>query len=108
MKIINFVTHSTSSSSLFDLPDQWGAARVLHSYNCLCSVSLYTATNYIFLGKDNANFVKFYQKARKTNRALQLYANYKVFDNYTCKQEPTFANVHCLADRSSVRCKTST
>ena len=31
-----------------------------------------------------------------------------VFDNYTCKQEPTFANVHCLADLSSVRYKTST
>ena len=42
-----------------------------------------------------------------TNRALQLYANYMVFDNYTCKQEPTFANVH-LADLSSVRYKTST
>ena len=30
-----------------------------------------------------------------------------VFDNYTCKLEPTFANVHCLADLSSVRYKTS-
>ena len=38
MKIINFVTHSTRSSSLFDLPDQSGAARV-HSYKCLCSIS---------------------------------------------------------------------
>ena len=47
LKIINFVTHSTSSSSLFDLPDQSGAARV-HSYNFLCSISLYTATNYVF------------------------------------------------------------
>ena len=31
-----------------------------------------------------------------------------VLYNYTCKQEPTFANVHCLADLSSVRYKTST
>ena len=46
-KIINFVTHGTSSSSLFDLPDQSGAARV-HSYNFLCSISLETAINYIF------------------------------------------------------------
>ena len=29
------------------------------------------------LGKDNVNF---YQKARKTNRVLRLYANYMVFD----------------------------
>ena len=31
-----------------------------------------------------------------------------VLYNYTCKQEPTFANVHCLADLSSVRDKSST
>ena len=31
-----------------------------------------------------------------------------VFDNYTCKQEPTFANAHCcLVDLSSVRYKNS-
>ena len=60
-----------------------------------------------FLRQRYANVVNFYQKARKTNRALQLYANYMVFDNYTCKQERTFANVH-LADLSSVRYKTST
>ena len=47
-----------------------------------------------FLGKDNANVVNFCQKARKTNRALQLYANYVVLDNYTCKQEPTFASMY--------------
>ena len=47
MKIINFVTHSTASSSLFDLLDQSGAARV-HSYNFLCSISLYSATYNIF------------------------------------------------------------
>ena len=47
MKIIHFVIHSTSSSSLFDLPDQSGAARV-HSYNFLCIISLYRATTYIF------------------------------------------------------------
>ena len=62
---------------------------------------------HIFLGKDNAGFINFYQKGRKTNRTLRPYANYMVFDNYTCKQEPTFANVH-LADLSSVRYKTST
>ena len=107
MKIINFVTHSTSSSLLFDLPDQSEAARV-HSYNFLCSILPYTATNNIFLSKDNANFVNFYQKARKTNRALRLYANYTVFD-ITCKQEPTLllCTLH-LADLSSVRYKTST
>ena len=33
-----------SSSSLFDLPDQSGTARV-HSYHFLCSISLYAATN---------------------------------------------------------------
>ena len=38
---------------------------------------------------------------------MQLYANYMVFHNYKCKQEPTFANVD-LADLSSVRYKTST
>ena len=47
MKIINFVTRSTSSSWLFDLPDQSGAARV-YSYNFLCSISLETAINDIF------------------------------------------------------------
>ena len=47
MKIINFVTHSTSSSSLFDLPEQSEAACV-YSYNFFRSISLYTATNNIF------------------------------------------------------------
>ena len=63
MKIINFVTHSTSSNSLFDLPDHREPPRV-HSNNFLCSISLYTATNKIFLGKDNEDFFNFYQKAR--------------------------------------------
>ena len=47
MKIIDFVTHIASASSLLDLPDQSGAAR-LHSYNFLCSISLCTTTNNIF------------------------------------------------------------
>ena len=77
MKIINFCYSQCSSlSSLFDLPDQSGAARV-HSYNFLCSIFRCIELLYflhIFLGKDNANFVNFYQKAKKTNRALRLYA----------------------------------
>ena len=55
----------------------------MHSYNFLCSISLYTAINNIFLGKDNTNFVNFYQQARETNCALRLYTNYMVFD-ITC------------------------
>ena len=54
--------------------------------------------------KDNANFGNFYQR---TNRALQLYANYMVFD-ITCVNR----NLDCfyahLADLSRVRYKTST
>ena len=41
---------------------------------------MYSYKLHIFLGKDNANFVNFYQKAGKTNRAMQLYANYMIFD----------------------------
>ena len=52
----------------------------MKSYNFPCSILLYTTTNNIFLGKDNVNFVKFYLKFRKTNRALRLYANYMVFN----------------------------
>ena len=63
VKTINFVTHCTSSSSLFDLPDHRELPRV-HSNNFLCCISLYTATNNIFLGKDKADFFNFYQKAR--------------------------------------------
>ena len=62
-----------------NLPDQSRAARV-HSYSFLRSISLHSYKVHIFLGKDNANFVSFYQKARNTNGALRLYANYMVFD----------------------------
>ena len=108
MKIINFVTHSTSSSLLFDLPDQSEAARV-HSYNFLCTILPYTATNNIFLSQDNANFVNFYQKARKTNRALRRYAKYTVFDITCVNRNLHFASMYVTFGRSfSVRYKTST
>ena len=61
---------------------------------------------HIFLGKDNASFVNFYQKVRKTNRALGLYANCMVFDITPVNWNLCFY-VH-LADLSSVRHKTST
>ena len=77
MKVINFCYSQCSSlSSLFDFPDQSGAAR-MHSYNVFCSIFRCVELLYflhIFLGKDNANFVNFFQKAKKTNRALRLYA----------------------------------
>ena len=82
MKIINFCYSQCSSlSSLFDLPDQSGAARV-HSYNFLCSIFCCIELLYflnIFLGKDNANFVNFYQKAKKTNRALDIKCYEKLY-----------------------------
>ena len=65
MKIINFVIHGTSSSSLFDLPDQSGAARV-HSYNFLCSISLYTATKTYFLSQIQRKLCQFLRLEKQT------------------------------------------
>ena len=76
MKIVNFVAHSVAHWVRSSICQTTGAARV-QSYNFLCSISLYRATNYKlrklcqFLSK---------LKARKTNRALRLYANCMVFD----------------------------
>ena len=55
----------------------------------MCTVTIFSVVFrcielhlHIFLGKGNAKVTQnnFYQKARKTNRALRLYASYMVFD----------------------------
>ena len=82
MKIINFVTHRTTVAQVRSSICQTNREPLV------CTVTIFSVVfrcmqlqiTY-FLSKDNANFVNFYQKARKTNgRALRLYANDMVFD----------------------------
>ena len=72
---------------------------------------VYRATKlHIYLGKDNTNFVNFYQKARKANRencgSTQIIW-YSILQVLTGTYLFFYFYVH-LADLSRVRCKTST
>ena len=100
----------SSLSSLFDLPDQPGAARV-HSYNFLCSFSLYRATNYIFSqAKITQTLWIFIKRLEKQT----VHCGFKQIICYSMSHVSTVRNLPlllCTFGRSlisSVRYKTST
>ena len=104
MKIINFVTRSTSSSWLFDLPDQSGAARV-YSYNFLCSISLETAINDIFSWARITHALSIFIK--RLEKQTVHWGFTQIVWYITSVNWNLCFYVH-LADLSSVRHKTST
>ena len=75
------------------LPDQSGAARV-HSYNFLCSIPLYTATNNIFSKAKITQTLSIFTKRLKKQTCTAALCKLYGIRYYMCKQEPTFASMY--------------